>query len=160
MNYDELDDRAINVLVAVRLGWLSDEVFFEEDDDPPSVGDGITPYYCREIVAPSGIRQGVVETTKEGDIFPLKILFYDEPEFTCDLDAIKMIEDEVERRGLWMEYTASLLKDDIFDGFVQHRRWEPVIDAIVEYAWKALRTTPRQRCIAFLKATEEQDEPE
>lgn len=78
----------------------------------------------------------------------------------ADTSLIDMIEEEVERRGIWMEYTAALLADDIFQQFVKERTQKPVIDMIVAFAWKALRTTPRQRCIAFLKATEVANESE
>ena len=62
-----------------------------------------------------------------------------------DLGAARMLEDEIERRGLWREYIEAL-------GITGLRTFNPPV-----YGWHdiatALRATPEQRARAFVEAT-------
>lgn len=61
------------------------------------------------------------------------------PNFSTNYEAARLLEDEIERRGLEYSYSNALV--DI----VQYNGTGPIV-------WAALRATPEQRTRAFLKA--------
>lgn len=68
------------------------------------------------------------------------------PEFSVDPSDVRELEDEIEQRGLWAEYTEALIKCV----GVPHPTWEPWS---LEDVWNMIyRTTPEQRAQAFLMA--------
>jgi len=91
----------------------------------------------------------VLGYVRRGDawVAPLHWLFNDEPPilpyFSSDLIAARLLEDEIERRGLQDEYIRVLL------AIVAPDR------STVGTFWLILRATPSQRSRAFLKAVKE-----
>ncbi len=69
----------------------------------------------------------------------------DASKFSTSLDAMHLVEDEIERRGLQERYIQEL------DRLVTYERdegWE-------WFRWGILRATPEQRCLAAFRAIEE-----
>lgn len=71
--------------------------------------------------------------------------FGDIPLLSADPAAARLVEDEIERRGLWRAYTEALLLAVI--------DLPPGVDTIFE-GWALIRATPEQRCRAALAAVE------
>jgi len=62
------------------------------------------------------------------------------PHYSTDHAAVRLLEDEIERRGLWQQYLGTLL--DILNSY-DH---PSMVDI-----WAAIRATPEQRARAFLE---------
>jgi hypothetical protein len=71
------------------------------------------------------------------------------PHFSTDPAAARLLEDEIERRGLMQKYTAYLT-----DEIGVHRSSWDCRDTLLAIPWLVLRATPAQRARAFLKAVE------
>jgi hypothetical protein len=68
-------------------------------------------------------------------------VWLDCPDFTSRLDAVRLMEDEIERRGLQELYSEIL-----------HYMCASFSDSFQMARWKVLRATPEQRCRAALRA--------
>jgi hypothetical protein len=68
------------------------------------------------------------------------------PAYSTDPAAARLVEDEIERRGLWRAYTEALLLAVI--------DLPPGVDTIFE-GWALIRATPEARCRAALVAVGE-----
>lgn len=66
-----------------------------------------------------------------------------DPLYSSSLRGVRLVEDEIERRGLWFSYIETLLIDIL--KVKPPERW---MDCI----WQCLRATPEQRCRAALAA--------
>jgi len=68
--------------------------------------------------------------------------------FRGSIASARLLEDEIERRGLWREYTSALVEElDIYGDKTYYdwdREW-------VGATWLLLRATPEQRARAYLK---------
>jgi hypothetical protein len=66
------------------------------------------------------------------------------PHYASDLAASRLLEDEIEERDLWEDYTLALSR------IIEET--ESTYRSSVHKAWRLLRTTPHQRARAFLMA--------
>ena len=66
----------------------------------------------------------------------------DVPAFSTDYEAARILEDEIERRGLQIEYAKAVMKLIYQQGFKNY----------AEPQWLLIRATPEQKARAFLEA--------
>jgi len=66
------------------------------------------------------------------------------PAFSTSYTDVRLLEDEIERRGLWQQYIGVLL--DILNSYDR----PSMVDI-----WAIIRATPEQRARAFLEAVKE-----
>lgn len=91
---------------------------------------------------------GVTQHTKSGDTWETRENCYicatgtkviDLPHYTTDANATREMEAEIQRRGLWLEYTYALLGYDNIE------------EMNTEDLWKVITATPADRCRAALR---------
>ena len=63
---------------------------------------------------------------------------------------VRSLEDEIERRGLWAEYTGALLSILLDETDYDIIEGDP--DRNLRDSWACVRATPEQRARAFLEA--------
>lgn len=106
------DDRELDIRIAVFLGWQ----WVQEGNI----------FYLRWRDAP-----GFAAMNAGGELYPTSALLH----YSTNWQYVRLIEDEIERRGLVHAYVTALY-------------------AIVgkRGAWSLIRATPEQRCLAALRA--------
>lgn len=72
------------------------------------------------------------------------------PAYTTDHDAARLIEDEIERRGLRRAYLLAL-DEILFSAYCRQDDYE-YLELTLDEAWRFLRATPEERCRAALVA--------
>lgn len=130
-----IDDAALDNLIAEHLmGWKRHEVFYESCFG----GEIMRCRVCQRTfcVPPhmlDNIRQRGWCSPHEYEDTP--------PPFSTSMSASRLVEDEIDERGLWKEYTTELLF--ITTGY---KRVGTLI--VSREGWSVIRATPRQRCLA------------
>jgi hypothetical protein len=69
--------------------------------------------------------------------------------FSTDHEAARLLEDEIERRGVQKAYISALCRDGgLDDPFSDYA----ILEFTLEAFWQVMRATPEQRARAFLEA--------
>lgn len=135
----------LNKQCVIALGWID-----IEDVNDDGTTDGSNPDPVRLI----GIPPGYAHISRLGGS-----PFHDVPDFRADPNATRLLEDEIERRGLQKDYLAALCRvlgfsSDGVSGDPKHFDFSTwLFDLVDEHElWKLLRATPPQRAAAFVEA--------